>query len=283
LALAPWPRHAALDDTDAEAEIGWVIDLISAIRSIRTEMSITGEIPVVLVGVPPSTRARAARWTDIIRRLGRLSDISSAGSAPRGAVQLIVRGEVAALPLEGVIDFAAERARLENELSKIGDEIARIDQKLGNKSFIERAPEEVVEEQRERRDDAEGRKAKVEQAIERLKGAVAVPSPAARPPVARPRTQPAAGLKRAKEPDKAKRKTKTNIEKTEKAGTGEGKTGETKTKTKKAKSEKLKTKAAKMKKPKTKKPKPEKSVNRKSARKPQSKGTRKKSRAAKKK
>ncbi|MEA2948722.1 MAG: valyl-tRNA synthetase, partial [Alphaproteobacteria bacterium] len=276
LALAPWPKygstHDALDDLEAEAEIGWVIDFITAIRSIRTEMSITGEIPVVLVGVSAATQARAGRWADIIRRMARLSEISFADGVPQDAVQLIVRGEVAALPLKGVIDFAAERARLENELTKIADEIARIDQKLGNKNFIERAPEDVVEEQRERREEAEGRKAKVEQAIEQLKGAVAVPSPAATPPVDRPKTQPAAGLTRAKEPDKAERKTKTNIEKTKKA------TAE------KAKSEKPKTKKPKTElKPKLKlKAKAKKPVNTKSARKLQSKGSRKKKSARKK-
>ena len=109
LALARWPRHDGLDDLEAEAEIGWVIDLVTAIRSVRAEMNIATAIPVVLVDVSAATAARAGRWADVIRRLARLSDISLVERAPQGAVQLIVRGEVAALPLQGVIDIATRR------------------------------------------------------------------------------------------------------------------------------------------------------------------------------
>src|SRR5712691_1804344 len=171
LALAQWPKHDALDDLEAEAEIGWVIDLITAIRSIRTEMSITNDIPVVLVGVCAATKARAGRWADIIRRFSRLSDISLAESVPQAAVQLIVRGEVAALPLKGVIDFAAEKARLEKEMARVNSDIARIDVKLANADFIRRAPEEVVEGEQEKREEARARRLKIVEALERLKGA----------------------------------------------------------------------------------------------------------------
>ena len=155
LALARWPQHDSLDDLEAEAEIGWVIDLVTAIRSLRAEMNITTAIPVVLVGVSAATAARAGRWADIIRRLARLSDISLVERAPQGAVQLIVRGEVAALPLQGVIDIAAEKTRLEKELARVQSDIARIDAKLANADFIARAPEDVVEGEREKRDEAE--------------------------------------------------------------------------------------------------------------------------------
>jgi valyl-tRNA synthetase len=171
LALAQWPKHDALDDADAEAEIGWVVDLVTAIRALRTEMNITAEIPIVLVGASAVTQARAGRWSEIIRRLSRLSDISLADSPPRGAVQLIVRGEIVALPLKGVIDFAAEKARLEKELARVNSDIARVDAKLGNAQFVARAAEEVVEGEREKREEAEQRRAKINEALERLKGA----------------------------------------------------------------------------------------------------------------
>ena len=86
-------------------------------------------------------------------------------------MQLVVRGEVAALPLKGVIDLAAERARLAKEMQKAEADIARVDAKLGNAKFVARAPEEVVEEEKEKRDEAVGRKAKIAEALERLKGA----------------------------------------------------------------------------------------------------------------
>ena len=171
LALAPWPKHDALDDVEAEAEIGWVIDLVTAVRSVRAEMNIITEIPVVLVGASAATQARAGRWADTMRRLARLSDISVADSAPQGAVQLIVRGEVAALPLKGVIDFAAEKARLEKEMARVKSDIARIDAKLANADFVRRAPEEVVDGEREKREEAETRRLKIVEALERLKGA----------------------------------------------------------------------------------------------------------------
>ena len=81
------------------------------------------------------------------------------------------RGEIAALPLAGVIDLAAERGRLEKEMAKVAGDIARIDAKLGNADFVKRAPEEVVEGEREKREAAEGRRAKILEALERLKGA----------------------------------------------------------------------------------------------------------------
>jgi valyl-tRNA synthetase len=171
LALARWPRHDSLDNPEAEAEIGWVIDLVTAIRSVRAEMNITTAIPVVLVDVSAATAARAGRWADVIRRLARLSDISLVERAPQGAVQLIVRGEVAALPLQGVIDIAAEKTRLEKELARVRSDIARIDGKLANADFVARAPEDVVDGEREKRDDAEIRRLKINEALERLKGA----------------------------------------------------------------------------------------------------------------
>jgi valyl-tRNA synthetase len=173
LALAPWPKHDALDDVEAEAEIGWVIDLVTAIRSVRAEMNIAtaAEIPLVLVGAGAATQARAGRWAETIRRLARLSDMSVADRAPQGAVQLIVRGEVAALPLKGVIDFAAEKARLEKEMARVKSDIDRIDAKLANADFVRRAPEEVVDGEREKREEAETRRLKIVEALERLKGA----------------------------------------------------------------------------------------------------------------
>jgi valyl-tRNA synthetase len=173
LALASWPKPMTVADEEAEAEIGWVIDLVTAIRSVRAEMNITmaTEIPLVLVGVSAATKERAERWAEVIRRLARLTNIAVVASAPAGAVQLIVRGEVAALPLAGVIDFAAEQARLEKELARVDADIARIDSKLANADFISRAPEEVVEGEREKREEAQARRVKILEALARLKGA----------------------------------------------------------------------------------------------------------------
>ncbi|HEY7247358.1 MAG TPA: valine--tRNA ligase [Xanthobacteraceae bacterium] len=172
LALADWPCCDALEDVEAETELGWVVDLISAVRSVRTEMNVAHaiEVPLVLVAASGTTQARAQRWSETIRRLARISHISQAGSAPDGAVQLIVRGEIAALPLAGVIDLAAERARLQKEMARVDSDIARIDAKLANGDFLRRAPEEVVEGEREKREEATARRSKIGEALERLRG-----------------------------------------------------------------------------------------------------------------
>jgi valyl-tRNA synthetase len=171
LALDKWPTLSGLADEKAEAEIGWVIDLVTAIRSVRAEMNIAAAIPLVLAGASAESKARAERWAEFIKRLARVSDISSAATAPKGSVQLVVRGEVAALPLKGVIDLAAERARLAKEMQKADADIARVDAKLNNPNFMARAPEEVVEEEQEKREEALARKTKIAEALDRLKDA----------------------------------------------------------------------------------------------------------------
>jgi valyl-tRNA synthetase len=160
-------------DPAAEAEIGWVVDLVTAIRSVRSEMNIPPAtlIPLVLSGASPETKERAQRWSDTVKRLARLADISFADRPPEGAVQLLVRGEVVALPLKGVIDLSAEKARLDKEIVKAEADIKRVDAKLSNEKFVTNAPEEIVEEEKEKREAAMARKTKLQEALERLKNA----------------------------------------------------------------------------------------------------------------
>ncbi|MEA2977783.1 MAG: valyl-tRNA synthetase [Alphaproteobacteria bacterium] len=173
LALAPWPNLAGLEDAKAEAEIGWVIDLVNAIRSVRSEMNVPSatQFPLLLCGASAETKTRAGRWSEFLQRLARVANIEFAEAPPPGSVQLLVRGELAALPLKGLIDLDAERARLEKEMVKVLADISRVDAKLSNADFVARAPEEVVDTERERREEAEGRRAKILEALERLKGA----------------------------------------------------------------------------------------------------------------
>ena len=173
LALSSWPQHDGLDDAATEAEIGWVIDLVTAIRSVRVEMNIPpgASLPLVLAGVSPETAERARRWSEFVQRLARVGEISFAPTPPPGAVQLVVRGEVTALPLKGLIDLTAERARLAKEMAKCDADIARVEAKLGNPNFVARAPEEVVEEEKEKREEAQMRKTKIAEALQRLEGA----------------------------------------------------------------------------------------------------------------
>ena len=171
LALAAWPELAGLENGEAEAEIGWLVDTIQAIRSVRAEMNVApgAQVPLALVGVSEATVTRAKRYGDLLSRLARLSEISAVAAAPKGSVQLVVRGETIALPLAGIIDIAAETQRLGKALKEAEADIARCDAKLNNANFMARAAEEVIEEQREKREEASERKAKVEAALARLK------------------------------------------------------------------------------------------------------------------
>ncbi len=172
LVLSEWPDLTGLEAPDAEAEVGWVVDLITEIRSVRAEMNVPAgaQAPLVLVQASAETQARAQEWDDVLRRMARLSGISFADAMPSEAVQMVVRGEVAALPLAGVVDLTAERTRLQKEEEKLGGEISRIDSKLSNESFVARAPEEVVEAEREKREEYIQRREKVRAAITQLAG-----------------------------------------------------------------------------------------------------------------
>ncbi|MGU3660968.1 MULTISPECIES: valine--tRNA ligase [unclassified Methylobacterium] len=172
LTLASWPDLGGLADAAAEAEVGFVVDLVSQIRSARSETNVpaAAQIPLVMVGAAPEVRARVEAWRDTLLRLARLSDITFAEAPPKNSVQLLVRGSVAALPLEGVVDLAAEVARLKKEQGKAQGEIKKIDAKLGNADFVARAPEEIIEENRERRDSEAARLVKIEEALVRLSG-----------------------------------------------------------------------------------------------------------------
>ena len=130
------------------------------------------QMPLVIVGAGEAARTRVENWGQFVGRLARVAGITFADTVPVGSLQLVVRGEVVALPLKGVIDFAAERARLGKEMAKADADIARVDAKLGNPNFVARAPEEVVEEEKEKREEAVARKAKIAEALERLEGAV---------------------------------------------------------------------------------------------------------------
>ncbi len=168
--LTRWPDLAALKDEAAEAEIGFVVDLISDIRSVRSEVNVPAgtQAPLVLVNASAATRATVEAWAPMIERLARVSAITFEAASPAQSAQIIVRGEVAALPLAGIIDLEVERSRLTKELAKLDQDIATVDRKLGNPDFMARAPEEIVEENRERKAAAEARKLKIAEALARL-------------------------------------------------------------------------------------------------------------------
>ena len=168
---APWPELSNLPgNIDAREETRWIIDLVSGIRSVRSEMNVpaAAKIALVLKGANAVTRARLERNRDAIITLARLASAKVADSIPRGSAQVVIGEATAALPLGDVIDFAKERVRLEKELKKARDEIARFDAKLNNAEFVARAPEDVIEEQREKRAEAASLASRLDEAVSRL-------------------------------------------------------------------------------------------------------------------
>jgi len=174
LCLADWPSFEGLADAHADAEIGWLVQLIGEVRSVRSEMNVPGgaKIPLVLVGAKKAERERAERHEDTIRRIARIDGMSFARTAPKGSAQIVLGETTVALALAGVIDMAAERTRLEREFEKTQAEIAKIDAKLGNAAFVAKAPPEVVEENRERRTGFEATARKLKAALQRVEAAL---------------------------------------------------------------------------------------------------------------
>jgi valyl-tRNA synthetase len=173
LILAPWPELDGLQDRQADEEIGWVIRLISETRSVRSEMNVpAGAVaPLVIVGANDATKAIANANADLIRRLARADDIRFAAEPPKGVVQFVLGEATIAIPLAALLDIAAEGERLKKEIAKKGVEIDKIAQRLGDEKFVSRAPEEVIEENRERKAEFEEAQAKLQAALGRLEAA----------------------------------------------------------------------------------------------------------------
>jgi valyl-tRNA synthetase len=145
--LAQWPEIEAAPVGD---DIDWLIRLISALRSVRAEMNVPPSRKAALV-VIASEDKRFTTFADALGRLARVDGISFADAAPDGALQCVVDGVSYAIPMDGLIDVAAETKRLDAAIAKAEGEIAKIDKKLGNERFISGAPEAVVQLQKDRR------------------------------------------------------------------------------------------------------------------------------------
>ncbi|MGH6814281.1 MAG: valine--tRNA ligase, partial [Hyphomicrobiaceae bacterium] len=170
LALSPWPALSGLDHAESVEEIGWLLQVVSEVRSVRSEMNVpaAARIPLIVVGAAKEIRARTLRHEETIKRLARIDDISFAKTAPKDAALLVIGTTTAALPLAGVIDMAAERKRLEKEIDKTERETVKIADKLAKPEFLAKAPEDVVEEARERKAELQKRVKRLAAAVKRL-------------------------------------------------------------------------------------------------------------------
>jgi valyl-tRNA synthetase len=172
LIRAPWPEPSGVTGADAaRAELDWVVRLISEVRTVRAEMNVppSALAPILLRDASSETLARGARWIEPIRRMARATDFGPlTGTLPRGAVQAVLDEATIVLPLAGLIDLDAERARLAKDRARAVQDADRIAKKLGNADFVARAPEDVVEENRERLQAARDEAARLDAALARL-------------------------------------------------------------------------------------------------------------------
>ena len=174
LMLRPWPKVVTTGTEAAAAEVDWVVRLVSAIRTVRSEMNVPPSAQVALKfhGLTPAKAGWLAGNVDVLARMGRIAktDVLDASVSlsdhAKGAAQLVVDEATVLIPLSGLIDVPKERARLVKDVEKLAIDIAKVDKKLGNAEFVAKAPPEVVEEQQERR-------AEWQAALDRLSDALA--------------------------------------------------------------------------------------------------------------
>ena len=170
---ATWPDLPdGFIDAAAEVEIGFLIEAVTTIRQLRAEVNLApgARPPLTLHAGDPDEFAVISGNRDLIASLARveLSIALDAGQLPGKAVRFVVGATTGALDLAGLIDVAAERARLTREIAVFDSDIGHVNKKLGNPNFVARAAPEVVDEQREKRAEAEAGKAKLQAALARL-------------------------------------------------------------------------------------------------------------------
>jgi len=167
----PWPALSDLpQDKASQDEMQWVIDLVSGVRSVRAEMNVppVAKISLLTRGASAPIRERLKRNHDVIVALARLDRAEPTNTIPAGSVQFVVGDAVFALLLGDVIDLAKERSRLEKDLKKAEEEILRFNAKLDNAEFMQRAPDDIKEEQRQKREEAGLRAARLSKIIDQL-------------------------------------------------------------------------------------------------------------------
>jgi len=170
LIVAKWPEAQAQADPRAKAEIDWLIDLVSEVRSARTELNVppSAKLHLFVTNASGETANRLDRLHTMLTRLARLESIQLSPFDGAGAAQVVVGGTTYALPLEGVIDLEAERGRLTKAVGAAEKERDSLAQRLGNPSFTERAKPEAVEKARADHAEKSAEAERYRAALERL-------------------------------------------------------------------------------------------------------------------
>ncbi|MBQ8671265.1 MAG: valine--tRNA ligase [Alphaproteobacteria bacterium] len=170
LIKAEWPTNETVNEND-KSDIDWAIDFIGAIRSLRASMNLpAGAKLSAYVKASAADLDIIAKQNALICNLARLENLQALNDLPvsKDMVQTVSREATILIPLKGVVDFEAERARLQKELEALNKNLESYARKLGNESFVAKAPAAVVEEEKRRQAEALDNKAKVEEALARI-------------------------------------------------------------------------------------------------------------------
>ena len=176
LIAGTWPDYADLfDNAAAVEEITWLQRLIGEVRSVRADMNVPAgaKIALMVKDASATTLHRLESYNAAIMKMARLSEIRPLqGDIPKGSIQSVLDEATLVLPIAELIDLDQERARLNKEIEKLEKELSQINGKLSNKGFLANAPEEVVEEQKRRAEEAEQTRQKFSDALKQLSEAV---------------------------------------------------------------------------------------------------------------
>jgi valyl-tRNA synthetase len=174
LMLAKWPTvNTAYVNDAAEAEMENLIDMVRGIREIRDQYKVDPSKRVGAIIAPGSQRANLERYNYIFGRLCNIDKVellADNAPAPANSASAVISDTSLYLPLEGMLDIAKECARLSKEREKAAADIQKTEAKLSNESFVGKAPEAVVQRERDRLAEVKAELAKIEQLLETLCG-----------------------------------------------------------------------------------------------------------------
>jgi valyl-tRNA synthetase len=167
-----WPTYTAADlvDAQADADLSWTVAMIEAIRSARAQMNVPGGdfVPLVVVSMDAAATSAWDQNEALIKRFARIESLTAVDTMPKGTAALAVSGGAFGIPLDGIIDVAAEKARLEKTLGKLAKELGGLRGRLNNPKFADSAPAEVIEETKANLALREDEESKLKDALARI-------------------------------------------------------------------------------------------------------------------
>jgi len=148
----PLPDSATLD-TAAEAEMALLQSVIGAVRNIRGEMNVPpAKEAVLILNAEESLLPTLRTHENYIRKLGRVSAVLYQAERPALAASAVAGGVQVWMPLAGLIDVEVEKKRLEKEIARLGAQVTGLEKKLLNRDFVDRAPREVIEKEKKKKE-----------------------------------------------------------------------------------------------------------------------------------